>query len=68
MAKGQHIAPLGAKHIEIPVHFDLWMQGARTGWVHSTRKDGTWMVRMDHYQVKKLVPISPEDQPFCKVK
>lgn len=53
--------------IEIPVHFDLWMQGARTGWIHDVAKDGTWLVRMHHSQVKRLVKIGPEDQPYCKV-
>lgn len=67
MAENTHIPPLGAKHIEIPVHFDLWMQGARTGWVHSIRKDGIWLVRMDNPRVKKLVWIGVEDQPYCKV-
>ena len=59
--------PLGAQRIEIPVHFDLWMQGARTGWIHDRRKDGTWLVAMDHPQVKRLVRIEPADQQYCKV-
>jgi len=53
--------------IEIPVHFDLWMRGARTGYIHSIREhDGAWLVRMDHPQVRKLVVIPKEDQPYCK--
>ena len=66
MAKHK-VAPLGATHVEIPVHYDLWMQGARTGWISDTSKDGTWLVQMDHHQVKRLVRIPPADQPFCKV-
>lgn len=53
--------------VEIPVHFDLWMLGARTGLLHSTTKDGTWLIRMDHPSVRRLVRVSPADQPFCKV-
>lgn len=59
--------PFGAKLIEIPVHFDLWMQGATTGWIHDVAKDGTWLVRMRHSQVRRLVEIGPKDQPYCKV-
>ncbi len=54
--------------IEIPVHFDLWMRGATTGYIRSVRKDGTWMVRMDNKRVRRLVPISPADQSFCKIR
>ncbi len=53
--------------IEIPVHFDLWMQGATTGKITSVKKDGTWMVKMDHHQVKRRVAIAPADQEFCKI-
>lgn len=63
----KRVMPLGAKRIEIPVHFDLWMQGARTGWIHGTLTDGTWLVAMDHPQVKRLVRIEPKDQSYCKV-
>lgn len=66
MAK-RKVAPLGATHIEIPVHFDLWMQGARTGWISDTLADGTWLVRMDNPRVKKLVRIGKDDQHYCKV-
>ncbi len=53
--------------IEIPVHFDLWMRGARFGTVVRVSKDGTWRVRMDHPQVKRLVRVPPYDQTFCRV-
>ena len=36
--------------IEIPVHYDLWMRGARTGTVVAHRRNH-WLVRMDHPQV-----------------
>jgi hypothetical protein len=55
------------RYIEIPVHFDLWMQGARTGTVQSVMRDGTWKVRMDNKRVKRLVRIAPEDQAYCKI-
>jgi hypothetical protein len=54
--------------IEIPVHYDLWMQGATTGKITSTLKDGSWMVKMDHPQVKRRLRIPPADQEYCKVK
>ena len=53
--------------IEIPAHFDLWMRGARIGKIVRTAKDGSWKVRMEHPQVKRLVTIRPDDQPLCKV-
>lgn len=54
--------------IEIPVHYDLWMQGAQTGKVVKTLKDGTWVVKMDHWQVKNRLRIPVADQEFCKIK
>jgi len=53
--------------IEIPVHFDLWMRGARFGVITRTTRAGVWLVRMDHPQVRRLVRIAPADQAFCKV-
>jgi len=53
--------------IEIPVHYDLWMRGARTGHITSVTKDGTWVVKMEHWQVKRRVRVPPADQPYCKV-
>lgn len=56
---------MGEQRIEIPVHFDLWMRGARHGVIRRVRKDGTWIVKMDNPNVKRLVHIAPEDQVFC---
>lgn len=53
--------------IEIPVHFDLWMRGAQYGRVVEYRKDGAWLVKMDHWQVKRRIVIMPEDQNFCRI-
>lgn len=55
------------KRIEIPVHFDLWMRGARTGHIKRVRKDGAWLVKMEHPQVRRLIIVLPDDQTFCKV-
>ena len=53
--------------IEIPTHYDLWMRGARFGEVVSRRKDGSWMVSMDHPQVRRHVRVPLADQEFCKI-
>lgn len=55
------------QRVEIPVHYDLWMMGAQTGYIASIKKDGAWMVRMDNRRVRRLVPIAPRDQEFCKL-
>lgn len=53
--------------IEIPVHFDLWMRGAREGVITSVKRDGTWMVKMDHPQVKRRVQITERDKEYCRI-
>ena len=53
--------------LEIPVHFDLWMQGARFGKVTSAAKDGSEiLVKMDHPQVKNRVKIREADFDNCR--
>lgn len=53
------------RRVEIAPHYDLWMRGARTGAVVSSKrnKDGKEIlsIRMDHPQVKKLVKIPNDD-------
>ena len=46
------------KRVQIPVHYDLWMRGARFGVVTSAGKDGAFVrVKMDHPQVKRLLKV-----------
>ena len=58
--------------IEIPVHYDLWMQGARFGTVTGYRagKSGQadyLLVKMDHPQAKRGLKLWRQDWPFVKV-
>lgn len=53
--------------IELPCHYDLWMRGARTGTVIMCDNAGTWIVRLDHLQVRRLVHVPPADQPYCSI-
>lgn len=53
--------------LEIPAHFDLWMQGARFGKVTSAAKDGSHvLVKMDHPQVRNRVKIGEADFDSCR--
>ena len=59
------------QRIEIPVHYDLWMQGARYGEVTSFRhgKNGQsdyYLVKMDHSQVKRRLKLWRLDWPYAK--
>lgn len=64
-------APARGARIEIPVHYDLWMRGARFGVVvsHHNGTPGTSdyvKVRMDHPQVKKLLKVWRMDWEYTK--
>lgn len=56
------------KSIEIPVHYDLWIRGARTGKVTAIGKDGAFVyVRMNHSQVKRRLKLWRGDFAYAKV-
>lgn len=60
------------KRVEIPVYYDLWMQGARFGRVVAYRADTPGLpayvtVRMDHAQVKRLVKVWRLDWSYMKL-
>jgi hypothetical protein len=62
---------VGAR-IEIPVHYDAWMQGARTGVVTSFRRgkpgqSDVMYVRMDHPQIKRPIRVWRLDWDYIKV-
>ena len=59
------------QRIEIPVHYDLWMRGARFGVVTSFRagcagQSDCVLVKMDHPQVKKRLKLWRLDWDFAK--
>jgi hypothetical protein len=58
---------LRGKRIEIPVHYDLWMRGARFGLVTAIGKDAAFVyVKMDHAQVKKRLKLWRIDYDYAK--
>ena len=60
------------KRVEIPVHYDMWMRGARFGTVtrYYRGKPGQsdfLYVRMDHPQVRRSLKLWRPDWPFARV-
>lgn len=56
------------KRIEIPVHYDMWMRGARFGTVTRVGKDGAFVyVRMEHAQVKRSLKLWRIDYDYAKI-
>lgn len=65
------IRPAIGKRIEIPVHYDLWMRGARFGTVTGFRngapgKSAYVLVRMDHPQVKRSLKVWALDWAYVR--
>lgn len=65
-------ADLIGKRIEIPVHYDMWMRGARTGRVTQYRsgrpgQSNYVYVRMEHPQVRRSLKLWEPDWEFVKV-
>jgi len=56
---------LQGRRVEIPAHYDLWVQGARMGVVRGIYTDerGVEMVeiKMEHPQVKRLARMPAHD-------
>lgn len=60
------------KRIEIPAHYDLWMQGARYGKVTGFRNGSNgasdcFLVKMDHPQVKRTIRLPRLDWDYIRV-
>lgn len=60
------------KRVEIPVHYDMWMRGARTGIVTSAQqgKNGYSAfvrVKLDNNHTKKLLKVWRLDWEYMKV-
>lgn len=59
------------QRIEIPVHYDAWMRGARMGTVTGFRhqqpgKSAFYYVRLDHPAYRKSLKLWVHDVPYCK--
>lgn len=70
--KYEDMKALIGKRIEIPVHYDLWMRGARFGVVTGRRKgkpgvSACLLVKMDHPQVKRRVKVWSIDCDYIRV-
>jgi hypothetical protein len=62
---------VGAR-IEIPVHYDTWMRGARFGRVTGRRRgkpgqSDYLMVKLEHPQAKRTLKLWSHDVPYAKV-
>lgn len=60
------------RRIEIPVHYDLWMRGARFGTVTQFRagyngQSDYVLVKMDHPQVKRRLKLWRHDWDYAKI-
>lgn len=57
--------------IEIPVHFDVWVQGARHGVVSSIKHNMfgqlIFYVKMDNKRVKRRVKLLIAHLEYCKL-
>lgn len=63
---------LVGKRVEIPVHHDMWMRGARTGVITSVGKGKPGVsafvrVKMDHPQVRRRVRVWAIDWEYMKL-
>ena len=66
------LVDLRGKRIEIPVHYDMWMRGARfgvvTGFVAGKLGSSDYVtVKMDDPGVKKRLKLWRSDWPYAKV-
>lgn len=59
---------LVGKRIEIPVHYDMWMQGAHYGTVRSVGALGDYVkVKLDHPCAKRQLKVWAIDYDYVKV-
>lgn len=59
------------QRIEIPVHYDAWMRGARFGVVRAFRwgkpgQSAYYLIRMDHPQMKNCIKLWSVDWSYAK--
>lgn len=68
----ERMADLIDKRVEIPVHYDLWMRGARLGRVVSRHRGKAGVsaylrVQMEHPQVRRSIKVWALDIDYMKV-
>ena len=59
------------ERIEIPVHYDLWMRGARFGVIRSYHRgkpgESDYVkVKMDHWQIRKQLKLWRPDWAYIR--
>ena len=59
------------KRVELPVHYDMWMRGARFGVVTAYRNGGLGtsdylLVKMDHPQARRRLKLWRPDWDYAK--
>lgn len=58
---------LVGKRVEIPVHYNMWMRGARFGYVASVGPDAEYVkVKLDHPQARKQLKVWRIDFEYMK--
>lgn len=70
--KQKQARDLVGKRVEVPVHYDVWMRGARYGVVRSLwwQSDGVCAgvkVKLDHPQARRLLRVHRIDLDYIKV-
>jgi hypothetical protein len=61
------------KRVEIPVHYDLWMRGAKYGKVTGFQRSNVpgisdaLTVKMDHPQVKRTIKVWALDWDYMRI-
>ena len=75
-AKEKQARDMVGKRVEIPVHYDMWMRGARFGrvvglsWEYGSGQKVIRAIRvkMEHPQVKRLVKIARIDFDYVTIR
>ena len=72
IAKDAKPAELIGKRIEIPVHYDAWMRGARFGTITQFRDGKAGLsafvyVKLDHKGIKRRLKLWRHDWEYAKV-
>ena len=66
------VSGLVGRRIEIPVHYDAWMRGARFGLVTAFRRGRAGLsdyvtVQMDHPQIRRALKLWALDWDYAKI-
>ncbi len=64
--------PLLGKRVQIPVHYDMWMRGARFGTVTGYRNGKSGQsdflyVKMDHPSVRRSLKVWRPDWEYMRI-